>query len=184
MGDDWQNISLFRNHMKSLKEISYDDENKKHMTQSMALAISFDDAIKDYLKAYDCPNETLKSVDAIAEFNKKPVFIEFKNGVLDKKETKIKIPDKMKDSLLVFGDIADCTINYTRESVEFILVYNLDKNPKKPIDFKEEINGHFFRYAKTQNIRFGLGKYKNLYFKDVRTYSADEFEVFLSHYVQ
>ena len=184
MRDDWQNISLFRNHMKSLKEISYDDDNEKYMTQSMALAISFDDAIKDYLKAHDCPNETLKSVDAIAEFNKKPVFIEFKNGVLDSKETKIKIPAKIKDSLLVFGDIANCTINYTRESVEFILVYNLDKNPRKPINFREMINGHIQRYAKTQNIRFGLGKYKNLYFKEVRTYSADEFGEFLSNYVQ
>ena len=181
MNDDWYNLCIFQNNLKSLKETSHDDCNDVYMTEDLSPVISFDDVMKEYLSSRGCQEEALQSVDAIARFDERPFFIEFKNGSLNEKETKFKIPGKIKDSLLVFGDITNRTISFTRENAEFILVYNLSKNPSRNID---NINEHFLSYAKEENIRFGFVRYKSVYFKDVHTYSEEEFEEFLKQYAQ
>lgn len=181
MNDDWYNMSIFQNNLKSLKATSRDDCNDVYMTEDLSLVISFDDVMKEYLSSRECQDEALQSVDAIARFDERPFFIEFKNGRLNNKETKLEIYGKIKDSLLVFGDITNSTISFTRKCAEFILVYNLSKNIPH---YRDSINKYILSYAKEEHARFGFARYKNAYFKDVHTYSEDEFEDFLRRYVQ
>lgn len=181
MNDDWYNSDIFQNNLKTLKDTSYDDCNGEYMTDSSFQVIGFDNAMKNYLRSHACQEETLTSVDAIVCFDKRPFFIEFKNGKLNEKEIKFNIPGKIKDSLLVLGDITDSTVKSTRKCAEFILVYNLSKNIPH---HRDSINKYILSYAKEENVRFGFARYKNAYFKDVHTYSEDEFEDFLRRYVQ
>lgn len=181
MNDDWYNLCIFQNNLKSLKETSRDVCNDVYITEDLSPVISFDDVMKEYLSSHGCQEEALQSVDVIARFDERPFFIEFKNGSLNDKEIKFKIPGKIKDSLLVFGDITNRAISFTRENAEFILVYNLSKNISK---HRDSINEHIFSYAKEEHIRFGFARYKSVYFKDVHTYSEEEFEKFLKKYVQ
>ena len=46
--------------------------------------------------------------------------------IVDKVE-KPKVKSKIKDSLLIFGEITDSTIADTRKEIEFILVYNEER---------------------------------------------------------
>lgn len=79
-------------------------------------------------------------------------------------------------------------ISYTRQAVDFVLVYNLGKNPV-PDQMKkeevresakrEEIAKYLLGKAGGELIRFDLGKYKKLYFREVHTYSEREFEKYL-----
>lgn len=39
------------------------------------------------------------------------------------------IKDKLRDSLLIFGDITGSTVLTARENAVFIVVYNQEKNP-------------------------------------------------------
>ena len=181
MKDDWYDLCIFQNNLKSLKETSHDDCNDVYMTEDLSPVISFDDVMKEYLSSHGCQNEALQSVDAITRFDNRPLFIEFKNGKLNNKETKLEIYGKIKDSLLVFGDITNRTISFTRENAEFILVYNLSKNPSRNID---NINEHILSYANEEHIRFGFARYKSVCFKDVHTYSEEEFGKFLKKYTQ
>ncbi len=58
--------------------------------------------------------------------------------------------------------------------MEYILVYNGEKNDPEvaPEDF---IDAKFSEYAKDEIIYFGLKNFKGNFFKDVHTYTKDEF---------
>lgn len=109
-------------------------------------------------------------------------FIEFKNGNL-KKETK-SIREKIRDSLLIFCDITSKTISYTRANVILIVVYNelntkMPRDPKRKICESESmgaIKDFLVDKSKSEIILFDLDKYERLYFKEVHTYTVDQFE--------
>lgn len=49
------------------------------------------------------------------------------------KNAKADVIHKLKDSLLIFCDIFNANISFTRKNALFILVYNEEKNKKKII---------------------------------------------------
>ena len=178
--------------LSSLKEISKDDSDKsniQYMTKSLLEVINFDEVKKKYINSLGLSEDNASSVDGILEIGDRVDFIEFKNGKM--KNEKRNVKDKIRDSLLMFCDITEKQICDTREQVEFILVYNQEKNPVHGRVVSEEIQEsysrieiakYFSKKAKKEFIRFDLEKFKKLYFRDVHTYSEEEFKDYIERY--
>lgn len=186
---DWKKQKIFTNNRSTLKKISRDDSNKEkieYMTESERAAVDFDTVKTDYANSLNLSEETADSVDGMFEANGSLVFVEFKNGNM--KNEKAKVKSKIRDSLLIFCDIIGAEIENTRKMVEFILVYNIDKNPM-PNQLKNQqiqesqsrlnIAQYLCQRAGKEFIRFDLERFQTLYFKEVHTYSKEEFEKYL-----
>ena len=186
---DWKSYKIFTDNISNLKELSIDDSDKDnihYMTDSLKEAVDFDTVKASYANDLDLSEECASSVDGIFKNSNNLVFVEFKNGNM--KGEKRKVKDKIRDSLLIFGHITGVHIADTREWLEFVLVYNIEKNPMPNQVQREsvresysrvEIAKHFSKKAKEEFIRFGLERFKTLYFKEVHTYSEEEFEEYL-----
>lgn len=186
-----EDYKIFKENLSTLKELSKDTSEKNnisYMTQSELKAIDFDTVKTQYANKLHLSEETASSLDAILLIHEHEVFIEFKNGNI--KNEKRKIKDKIRDSLLIYCDITDKHISYTRANIVFILVYNEKKNPI-PHNLKlensvrqnarEKIAEHIIKKANEELIRFDLEKFKTLYFKEVHTYTENEFEEYLKN---
>ena len=96
------------------------------------------------------------------------------------KGEKRNVKDKIRDSLLILFDLTKENISYSRKNIIFILVYNQSKNP---LDSRQKINQHFSSKAGAEVIRFDLEKYQTLFFKEVHTYTEEEFEKYIENIV-
>ena len=180
--------TIFSENRETLQELSKDDSDKnnvKYMTDSKTMAVDFDKAKTIFTNNLSLSEEVADSVDAILQTDKGIFFIEFKNGRMRNEKAKVK--SKIKDSLLMFGEITCTTIADTRKEIEFILVYNEEKNPA-PHQRKEyaspsciSIGKILHKKAKEEFIRFDLERNKGLYFKDVHTYTEEEFRNFIEN---
>jgi len=191
---DWKKYRIFGDNISTLKEISKDDsdaENIEYMTDSLKEAIDFDAVKTTYTNELKLSEENASSVDGIFEVADHLFFIEFKNGNM--KNQKRSVKDKIRDSLLIFCDITGKQVKDTREELEFILVYNIEKNPipnqlvKKETELQESMSRiniakYFSGKGKKEFIRFDLEKFKELYFYDIHTYSKEEFEKYLKEH--
>lgn len=165
---------IFKDNIQSLKKISEDTTNREFMCYSGINAVNFDMVKEKYVSNLHL-SETPKSVDAFLYQEKKSVLIEFKNGFLSEKE-KYEVQEKILHSLLIFCDITDETISYTREHLDFILVYNSSKEKNR-----KYIKDRIFEKANERLILFDLQKYETLYFNNVYTYDKAEFERYINH---
>lgn len=191
--NDLKSYKIFSDNISNLKELSIDDSDKDnihYMTGSLKEAVDFDAVKTSYANDLGLSEECASSVDGIFKNSNNLVFVEFKNGNM--KGEKRKVKDKIRDSLLIFGDITGVHITDTREWLEFVLVYNIEKNPmpnqvqREPVQesySRVEIAKHFSKKAKEEFIRFDLERFKTLYFKEVHTYSEEEFEEYLQRCV-
>ena len=178
----------------TLKQTSKDDNNEEYMTESTIRVINFDSVGGDKYSKNNKLNIQLKTNDVLFLHNdKKYTFIEFKNGKLLDKTNKIDIK-KLKDielkilnSLFVLGDIEEKSLNTLKEITNYILVYNEEKNLPNEKNSISEIGNYFINqgsslsvgentFGKDEIICFGLEKFKNYCFKNVHTYSKEEFE--------
>ena len=180
---------LFRDNKNTLKELSKDDPRDgvtvpKYMTESALNAVDFDMVKRRYTNAHGHSENHANSVDAISHTDDEVVFIEFKNGNVVNRE----IRDKIRDSLLMFCDITETTVSYTRQYVDFMLVYNEDNHPLPNQMTKGLVQNSPARLSIAQKlaklgkqdfIRFELGRFKGLYFKNVHTYTQEQFEAFI-----
>lgn len=190
---DVDSIPLLNSCLSTLKEVSKDDSNDEFMTNSLVQVVNFDSAKSRYVENLETKlNDTPASVDALhCDPSGISTFIEFKNGNLDGARYR-EIHRKVRDSLLLLGDIAKLHIGDTRTNMDFILLYNEQKNP---VSIDEEnsatrvqesssrvkIAKHFARKGKSEHIRFGLQTFKGYCFRRVHTYTVQEFEeTFLS----
>lgn len=111
----------------SLKEASHDDANSVYMLADEIEVIRIDDVTDDYTSK--CRISSVDSVDALhycdSEGN---ALVEFKNGKLDNKDI-YEIMQKVYNSLLIISDITKLTIGDFRKELDFVLVYNKEKNP-------------------------------------------------------
>lgn len=190
---------LFANNMSTLKETSKDETNNEYMTDSCLSVVDFDEVKSSYIARLSLPvieehsTERCKSFDALYMCNTGEIFfIEFKNGKM-KGET-INVSIKMRDGLLLFCDIVDKNIKFTRENVIFILVYNEEKSPLTEAELtkieemqhlkhqiqesesREYIIQSLFKKSDLEFVRYGYKKFEGLYFKKVHTYNRQEFE--------
>ncbi|MEG2506349.1 MAG: hypothetical protein RSA93_01655 [Longicatena sp.] len=183
--NDLNSYSYFANNISTLKELSKDTSNMEHtqyMSDSMKPAINFDAVKTAYTNDFGLSEEVAKSVDALVMIKDKPVFIEFKNGVMKKKNANVQT--KARDSLLIFCDITQQHINQLRTSLDFILVYNKIKNDttnhhKDSSNSLRDIGKYWMDKAGEEEILFGLEKFKTLYFREVHTYNEEEFTKYL-----
>ena len=127
---DVDSIPLLNSCLSTLKEVSKDDSNDEFMTNSLVQVVNFDSAKSRYVENLETKlNDTPASVDALhCDPSGISTFIEFKNGNLDGARYR-EIHRKVRDSLLLLGDIAKLHIGDTRTNMDFILVYNEQKNP-------------------------------------------------------
>lgn len=175
------------NQIVTLKRASKDENGGcvEYMTESQVGVINFDKVKEAYAKEKGLKNHP-KSNDALyIQQGDIDTFIEFKNGYMEKRKGP-ELKEKIYDSLLILTDIIGENISYTREHLNYILVYNGVKNsdneninPKTKVQesqSREEISKYIFRHAQDRKIDFGLEKFKGYCFKEVATYTQEEFE--------
>jgi len=179
---DVKSIEILNNSICPLKETS--KNNLGYMTNSMLDVVNFDVVKDKYIQKLKM-SEHPKSNDAFyVRDNGDMYFIEFKSGRMDNNKI-YGVRQKIYDSLLILTDIIDEGISYTRQNLNYILVYNETKNPldetkKEEPQFSPSRTaiGKYFVEEKGQEnfIRFGLKRFEKLYFKNVFTVTKEEFE--------
>ena len=207
----------FQNCQKSLRDISYDSDEKEYMCDSTLYVFNFDE-LKDWYVANCSMNVTQVpcSVDALWLDEEHIVFVEFKNGKIGPTENN-EIIFKVYDSLLlVLDDKIDLSwcrsefsrnISYTREHMDYILVYNAEKyDEKHPTpQTRKGVSRQEDRDAVTESARkkpqssnsrtkinkmiralgnrplvlFGVDRFKGYLFRQVYTLNQDEFQKYL-----
>ncbi len=106
-----------------------------------------------------------------------------KNGQVNNRNIK----DKARDSLLVFLEIIGENIAFSRSNIDFIVVYNLEKNFTKASSkgqlqetpSRVSIADHFMGKARKEFICFDLERYERLYYRNIHTYSKERFGEYL-----
>ena len=189
---------IFIDNKKPLFEVSKDSSDKENSVYmvgidediSKDIVIDFDDVKTAFCKKFHKSNEVFKSADALlySEVKNKLIFVEFKNGKVKDVKT------KLKDSLLVFSNIVDVDLKFCRKYLEYIVVYNYEKNKQyveqekdkyrkegqnKSQSLSEEYIEGFvkplFRLAKDEIILWDLKLMKDICVSEVHTYTVDEF---------
>lgn len=208
----------FQNCRKSLRDTSYDSDEKEYMCDSTLHVFSLD-ALKDWYVVNCAMNLTQVpcSVDALWLDEEHIVLIEFKNGKIGPTENNA-IIFKIYDSLLLLlddkFDLSWCrsdfrrNISYTREHMDYILVYNGEKydekNPtpqtKKGLERQDnrdvmtesarklpqssnhrtKINKMVRALGNRSLILFGLDRFKGYLFRQVYTLDQGEFQKYLT----
>lgn len=187
------NDMLKKYNNSSLKDTSKD--KKEYMTNSEKIkVINFDNLSKKgyskmlRLKGQSFPFKTNDALCLDVE-NNKFIFIEFKNGSFSVNEKNFKekeLPQlelKIIGSMYILQEITGKSFKELREITDYILVYNKEKNPHifSAVDMGNYIvnlgtlNNKKIRNLK-EGISFGLEKFKGYCFKNVHTYSKEEFE--------
>lgn len=176
---------IFKKCKDTLRNTSKDDANTQYMIDSEQEVINFDMVKTAYTSFLKLSNETATSIDALLPVDKHILFIEFKNGKVVNRDLK----DKARDSLLIFLDIIGKGLAFSRNYVDFIVVYNYEKNEVSEQELiqrkiqdapsKDMISSYIHSKAKEPFIRFGLEGYQKLYFREVRTYAKGKFESYL-----
>lgn len=175
---------IFDKYIETLKKTSLDKQGTvwNYMTQSELPVINFDKVKNEYVS--DLHLATVPSSNDALYRDKEGYyyFIEFKNGKVSSKKSH-ELQKKIYDSLLIFNDILDVGISYCRENVDYILVYNEEKNPEENNMSERStppslvaIAGHFANKAGKSFVRFGLEPFERMYFRKVNTYTEREFE--------
>lgn len=186
----------------TLKDTSFDEDNDIYMVDSKLEVCAFDDVKEWYVQnrtPLAKPNP--KSNDVLFFGETESFFIEFKNGKINN-AVNFEINKKIYDSLLILFDLkyvdrdgrAVDSISYTRENMNYILVYNeekyLEARPTRQTkdgferqDVEVTASKHrdilfstVRKLAKEEWIKFGLDQFKNYLFKNVCTYTVKEFE--------
>lgn len=162
---------ILKEHLTTLRKTSKDKNHKDtvdFMTQSKLSVVNFDAVAREYAKTHHL-KMLPTSNDAVFIDDNKIIFIEFKNGIMSKEE-RLKIKEKIYDSVLMLMDILDKKISYSRENIQYILVYNSEKNSRVAIgkSIAKMAGNHF--------VELGLAKFKGFCLKDVYTFTKEEFK--------
>lgn len=170
---------------------SKDNRDEKHieyMDVPEEKCVNFDKATQAYVNQMGCSKDGAASADSLVRGKAgNPILIEFKNGKLigkNSQDKKINIREKMCNSVLILEAILDEKWTDMSRTMEFVLVYNEEKNPKDiskdPITSMHEHMNNAAAGTKntnlgSRNIRFGLERYVKLYYKNIYTVTEKEF---------
>lgn len=191
--------SIFKNNRDKLYETSRDEAHKIYMIDTNCEiaqdeVINFDKVKNKFCESYNkSPKGVFNSADILiySEVTRKFIFVEFKNG-----NTK-GVNKKLKDSIIIFANIAKEDLDYCRKNFEYIVVYNYDKNKdnieqkskekknKQGIDkyYKEGFANKLYELRNDKDdelILFGLDLMKDICVSNVHTYTVDEFVKYYS----
>ena len=173
----YSGMPIFDKNIISFKEASFDEDNGEYMTESKIEVINFDKVKEMYVReAKFKSTNTPASSDALyigrdGEYT----LVEFKNGLI-KSTTQYEVHYKIYDSLLMLGVFINQNIDFHRENVRFILVYNEGKNRREASRSKAKIGGHIANKAGKEIIEFDLERFQKYCFKQVSTYTEQEFQ--------
>lgn len=182
---------FFQGCESNITETSKDDQNKQVLIHSNITVYDFDKVKDQYCNSYKQSQESffLCSADAFHSYEADTyLLIEFKNGKIDSKVRK-NIKQKISDSLIMLMDIMSINLEYVRKHFDFILVYNEEKNQEEHLRHKE-IKSNTIRKLQAEQalkskllglggeeiIKFKLGGFKRLFFRDVHTYNEEQFD--------
>lgn len=163
--------SIYRDNLSTFSIVSKDTAHNVSMINDMTIPVyNFDDIKKKYKVRCSMHSDPC-SCDALYIDDNQIVFIEFKNGKVDRHN----IIRKLYDSLMILFDKGmglqwrrkdyEANISYSRMNISFILVCRRERNPSRII------HGHLARRAD-----FGLGVLRGYLFHDVKVYPPEEFE--------
>lgn len=145
-------LDTFGLEYSTLSKTSYDDDNGATMTELQNEAIDFDRVKEEYLKHMGKgPSEMPFSNDALLKIGNTWYFFEFKNGTIDIKEN-VKIFNKIYDSMLIFLETVNKHIDYSRNNIVYVLVFNEESIDKGKISNLFDKN----KYKEDKNL-FELG---------------------------
>lgn len=179
---------ILKKYIDTLHETSLDAGSSvtEYMTDSQIEVVDFDKVKEEYagnlhLSIRPTSNDALHIAAGSND-----TFIEFKNGSLWQEKKRAEVRSKIYNSVLMLTDIIGENISYTRKHLNYILVYNETKNPDEEninektevqdSQAREEISKSVFKLAKDRKIGFGLERFKGYCFKEVATYTKEEFE--------
>lgn len=175
----------------TMKESSYDDQNKVYMTTNEREVLKIDDFNKDYFQQEKGCSQPLKGADAVLKSNDKLYIIEFKNCFISKK-IKFNILTKMYDSAIVLFDKLNKDIKYFQENAIFVTVYSNEKNLElsdNAIDSYQNQGMNNLKHSifkrGTQPVKeydkgaFGLDKLEKYLYKEVVAIRSDCFQSYL-----
>lgn len=181
---DVSTFPLLCRNRNTLKETSKDNHNgtAAYMTESQHDVINFDAVKTEYVEPLKLKKIPTSNDALFAYVDGRLAFIEFKNGCMKKKDYCVR--KKIYDSLLMFSDITHEGISYTRVYMDYILVYNEEKNPEEndehtSIGVSSARDGLAKKVLGLGNqpfIKYGLEIFKDYCFKNVYTYTEREFE--------
>lgn len=179
---------ILKNHITTLQETSLADGSSvaEYMTESQIEVVNFDKVKDDYVGNLHLPIRPTSNDALHITSGGNDTFIEFKNGSLWQEKKRAEVRSKIYNSVLMLTDIIGENISYTRKHLNYILVYNETKNPDdeninvktevQDSQAREEISESVFKLANERKIRFGLERFKGYCFKEVATYTQEEFE--------
>lgn len=172
----------YEDYKESLKETSKDKSGTEttYMIDLSDEVINYDKFMEAYFKfsESDCKGPPA-SVDALCKIDGSWCFIEFKNGKVNTKE-KQGIHNKIGHSSLVLLKNENIKFSEFCENTMFILVYNGDKNNQcYKSQSQDYLEKYILKKADDHIIRFDLKKYRKIYFKEIYTFTEDEFKNFM-----
>lgn len=179
-------VNKYGNHfVTSLKETSFDQNNKEYMTESSLTVYNFDKIKDEYVKThseiFNSKDISFRSNDALYCKNGSFIFIEFKNGEISK-HIQEELRTKVVESLLILIDILEENLKFSRENCVYIFVYNKNKNSKLEDQRNSSKKGIANKVAKhikiEHNIVPSFYRY-NLFFKKVYTINNKELDKLL-----
>jgi hypothetical protein len=144
------------------------------MTSNKKKVVNFD-KFKDSVVARYAPDNSPASCDALYMQSENEWFlIEFKNGKIDKEKV-FQVRGKIFQSLLLLTEKLDKTICFTRENLNFILVYN-ETIPDENIQ-RAAVGKFLYDLAGDPEFRpFGFDGLQKLYFKEVHAWTRKQFD--------
>jgi type VI protein secretion system component VasK len=170
----------------TLEQVSKDSDEEINpkgrgvfMTSNKKKVVNFDKFKESIAKKYAL-NNSPNSCDALyMQSENKWFLIEFKNGKInDKKVSQVKW--KIFQSLLLLTEKIDKTICFTRENLNFILVYNEDALEENRLDEDAQrtaIGKSLYKLIGNSEFSpFGLKDLQKLYFKEVHEWTKKEFD--------
>lgn len=173
MRDDIEINELLKTHLCTLKKASKDNNRNEYMTESKIKVVDFDKIPKEYCKRMKIQNLPCSNDALYISKDNVWYFIEFKNGSVDAAE----IYRKFYDSILILvemGVIPD--LQFAREHIVFILVYNSKIYPKNQNSQGREQTFNFIRNrAEVEQKLFKVYKFENYLCQEAHTYSKEIF---------
>lgn len=170
---------------KTMKETSFDSDNKEYMTESTLEVVNFDGLKDQFVRTLNNKSKKLLcSNDALFFSSEDEIFmIEFKNGKIDK-NTIYNLFWKNFDSILIYLHYDLHDIKTIKSKLNYILVYNEEKNSTEEgttdsisqSNSRVKIGQTLASKAKNNFILFGLNYFKGYTFKEVYTLTETEFE--------
>ncbi len=158
----------FNHQLKTLKEISFDKDNKETLVSIYDKHFSFDNIVDEYFGGKE--HNRVQKFDAIIFKNDKIYCIEFKNSTprkINNKEVKSKASEGYASLSKICHDEMICLKKY---KLFYLVIYktpNIEPNRNK-------IGNELIK----NKIKFGLEKYKGKFYEDVETIDNKEFEMF------